>query len=63
MLPKQRRPREERSVPLTRATFSIAELCEKTGLSKAIVTRQMDQGILHTVRLGFRRLILAKNSQ
>ena len=47
MLPKQRRPREERSVPLTRATFSIAELCEKTGLSKAVVTRQMDQGMLH----------------
>ena len=47
MLSKQRRPREERSVPLTRATFSIAELCEKTGLSKAVVTRQMDQGMLH----------------
>lgn len=63
MLPKPRRPREERIEPLTRATYSIAEFCEKTGLSRAIVTRQIDDGILRTVKLGFRLLILAKRSQ
>jgi hypothetical protein len=62
MLSKPRRPREKRIVPLTRTTYSIAEFCEKTGLSTAIVNRQIDDGILPTVKLGFRRLILAKTS-
>jgi excisionase family DNA binding protein len=63
MLPKTRRPREKRIVPLTRATYSIAEFCEKTGLSRAIVTRQIHAGILRIIKLGSRRLILAKQSQ
>jgi hypothetical protein len=45
---------------LTRATYSIAEFCEKTGLSRVIVARRIEDGILRTIKLGLRRLILAK---
>ena len=38
-LPKPRRPREKRIVPLTRVTYSLAEFCEKTGLSEKAVLR------------------------
>jgi hypothetical protein len=31
-----------------------------TGLSRAIVMRRIDDGILRTVKVGLRRLILAK---
>ena len=60
MLAKPRRPREQRIVPLARATYSIAEFCDMTGLSKTKVVRLIDDGILRTVKLGHRRLILAK---
>jgi hypothetical protein len=33
-----------------------------TGLSRAIVTHQIDDGILRTVKIGLRRLILAKQT-
>lgn len=38
-LPKPRRPREKRIVPLTRVTYSLAEFCEKTGLREKAVLR------------------------
>ena len=60
MLPKPRRRREERIIPLTRATYSIAEFCDKTGLSEARVMRLMDAGTLRAVKVGSRRLILAE---
>ena len=59
MSPKPRRPRVH-SEPLSPVTFSVAEYCAMTGLSRATVTRLMDDGILRTVKVGFRRLILAK---
>jgi hypothetical protein len=60
MLPKPRRPRDP-SAPLSPVTFSVAKFCAITGLSRATVMRQIDDGILRTVKLGLRRLILAKN--
>jgi hypothetical protein len=60
MLAKPRRPREKRIVPLTRATDSIAEFCEKTGQTGATVLRLMGDGTLRIVKLGHRRLILRK---
>jgi len=33
-----------------------------TGLSRALVKRQIDGGTLRTVKLGLRRLILARKS-
>ncbi len=60
MLPKPRRPREKRIIPLGRATYSIAEFCDMTGLSRVAVLRSMDDGALHTVKIGNRRLILAQ---
>jgi len=59
MLPKPRRPREKRIVPLTPVTYSIAEFCDLTGLSKAVVLRSIDDGSLRSVKVGIRRLILA----
>ena len=59
MLPKPRRPRDT-SVPLPPVTFSVAKFCKLTGLSRTTVKRQMDDGTLRTVKLGLRRLILAK---
>ena len=60
MLPKPRRPREKRFVPLTRATYTIREFCDKTGLSEAAVLRSIDDGSLRVVKIGIRRLILAQ---
>jgi hypothetical protein len=60
MLPKARRPREKRIAPLERVTYSIAEYCEMSGLSKAMVLSFIDDGTLRIVRLGQRRLILAR---
>jgi hypothetical protein len=45
---------------LSPVTFSVAKFCAITGLSRATVMRQIDDGILRTVKLGLRRLILAK---
>jgi hypothetical protein len=59
MAPKPRRPREPKE-PLSPVTFSVAQYCTMTGLSRAIVTHQIDDGILHTVKLGLRLVILAK---
>jgi hypothetical protein len=59
MLPKPRRPRDP-GEPLPPVTFSVAKFCAMTGLSRATVKRQIDDGILRTVKLGLRRLILAK---
>jgi hypothetical protein len=60
MLRRPRRPREERVVPLARATYSIAEFCDMTGLSRAAVLLSMDDGSLRNVKVGNRRLILAQ---
>jgi hypothetical protein len=60
MLPKPRRPREQRKMPLTRVTCSIAEFCDLTGLSETAVARSMKDGPLLTVRIGHRRLIPAQ---
>jgi CRP/FNR family transcriptional regulator, anaerobic regulatory protein len=60
MLPKPRRPREKRTVPLTRATHSIAEFCDKTGLSEARVLHSIEDGTLRVVKVGSRQLILAR---
>lgn len=60
MLPRPRRPREKRIVPLSRATYTIREFCDKTGLSEAAVLRSMDDGSLRVVKIGIRRLILAQ---
>ena len=59
MLPKSRRPREKRIVPLARITYSIAQFCEKTGLSREAVLKSIDDGRLRIMKLGKRRLILA----
>ena len=59
MLPRPRRPREKRIVPLRRVTYSIAEFCAMTGLSRSEVLRAIDDGSLRVVKLGTRRLILA----
>ena len=59
MLRRPRRPREERVVPLPRATYSISEFCDMTGLSRAAVLLAMDDGSLRNVKVGNRRLILA----
>lgn len=60
MLPKPRRPREERIVPLSRVTYSLEEFCEKTGLSRKTVLRSIDEGSLRIVKVGHRQLILAR---
>jgi hypothetical protein len=60
MLPKPRRPREKRIIPLKRVTYSISEFCDMTGLSRVAVLRSMDDGTLRTVKIGKRRLILAQ---
>ena len=60
MLSKPRRPREKRIVPLTRVTYSIAEFCEKTSLTRQAVLRSIDEGSLRIVRIGHRQLILAR---
>jgi hypothetical protein len=59
MLRRPRRPREKR-IPLARATYSIAEFCDMTGLSRAAVLLSMDDGSLRNVKVGNRRLILAR---
>jgi excisionase family DNA binding protein len=59
MLPRPRRPREKRIVPLRRVTYSIAEFCDMTGQSRPEVLRAIDDGSLRVVKLGTRRLILA----
>jgi hypothetical protein len=56
---RPRRPREKR-IPLPRATYSIAEFCDMTGLSRAAVLLSMDDGSLRNVKVGNRRLILAR---
>ena len=61
MLPKPRRPREKRIVELTRVTYTIAEFCEMTGIGRATLLRSIDGGSLLTVRVGTRRLILARS--
>ena len=43
-----------------RVTYSIPEYCDITGLSRAAVLRLMDEGSLHTITLGTRRLILMR---
>lgn len=60
MLPKPRRPREKRIAPLTRATYTIREFCDQTGLSEAAVLRSIDDGSLRVMKIGIRRLILAR---
>jgi hypothetical protein len=60
MLPKPRRPREKRIVPLARAAYTIREFCDKTGLSEEEVLRSIDDGSLRVVKIGIRRLILAR---
>jgi hypothetical protein len=60
MLSRPRRPREKRVVPLARATYSIAEFCDMTGLSRAAVLLSMDDGSLRNVKVGNRKLILAR---
>lgn len=60
MLPRPRRRREQRIIPLTRVTYSIAEFCDLTGLSQAAVLRSTDDGTLRTVRIGNRRPFLAQ---
>jgi hypothetical protein len=57
---RPRRPREKRVVSLARATYSIAEFCDMTGLSRAAVLLSMDDGSLRNVKVGNRRLILAQ---
>jgi hypothetical protein len=59
MLPKPHRPRETRVVALTRATYSIAEFCDKTGHDRATVLRHMKDGTLRILKIGHRRLIIA----
>jgi excisionase family DNA binding protein len=59
MLRKPSRPRETRVVELSRTTYTIAEFCEMTGLSRAVVLRSIDNGSLRAVKVGSRRLILA----
>jgi hypothetical protein len=59
MLPKPRRPRDP-SAPLSPVTFSVSKFCAMTGLNRATVKRQMDDGILRTIKLGLRRFILVK---
>jgi hypothetical protein len=59
MLRRPRRPREKR-IPLARATYSIAEFCDMTGLSRSAVLLSMDDGSLRNVKVGNRRLILAQ---
>jgi hypothetical protein len=58
MLPKPRRPREKRVVPLKRVTYSLVEFCERTGLGEKAVLRAIDAGSLRTVKVGHRQLIL-----
>jgi CRP/FNR family transcriptional regulator, anaerobic regulatory protein len=60
MLPKPRRPREKRIVPLARAAYTIREFCDKTGLSEEEVLRSIDDGSLRVMKIGIRRLILAR---
>ncbi len=60
MLPRPRRPREQRLIPLGRVTYSISEFCDMSGLSKVAVLRSIDDGTLCTVKIGKRRLILAQ---
>jgi len=52
MLPKPRRPREKRIVPLARAAYTIKEFCDKTGLSEEEVLRSIDDGSLRIVKIG-----------
>jgi hypothetical protein len=59
MLPKPRRPREKRILPLTRVTYSIEEFCATSGLSRAEVESAIDDGSLRLIKVGNRRLILA----
>ena len=59
MLCKPLRPRDKRIAP-ARATFSIGEFCEKTGQTRAVVLRLINDGTLRTVRIGYRRLVLTK---
>jgi hypothetical protein len=59
MLPKPRRPREKRILPLTRVTYSIEEFCAASGLSRAEVECAIDDGSLRLIKVGNRRLILA----
>jgi excisionase family DNA binding protein len=59
MLFKPCRPRDKRIAP-ARSTYSIEEFCEKTGQTRAVVLRLINDGTLRTVRLGYRRLILTK---
>jgi len=59
MLARPYRPRDKRTAP-ARATYSVEEFCDKTGQSKAVVLRLINDGSLRTVRLGYRRLILTK---
>ena len=61
MAAKPRRPREPHE-PLLPVTFSVAQYCAMTGLSRAVVTHQIDDGILGTIKIGLRRLILAKQA-
>jgi hypothetical protein len=58
MAPRPRRPRDPKE-PLSAVIFTVAKYCDVTGLSEAEVARQMENGTLHTVRLGLRRLILS----
>jgi len=60
MLPKPRRPREKRIAKLTRVTYTIVEFCEMTGIGRATLLRSIEDGSLRTVRVGTRRLILAR---
>jgi excisionase family DNA binding protein len=60
MLPKPRRPREKRIVPLMRVAYSIAEFCDVTGLSRATVLRSIDEGALRIIKIGNRRLIVTR---
>jgi CRP/FNR family transcriptional regulator, anaerobic regulatory protein len=60
MLPKPRRPREKPIVPLARAAYTIREFCDKTGLSEEEVLRSIDDGSLRVMKIGIRRLILAR---
>jgi excisionase family DNA binding protein len=60
MLARPRRPREKRVVPATRFSYSIAEFCAITGLSRAAVFRSIEDGSLRAIKVGSRRLILAR---
>jgi hypothetical protein len=50
MLPKPRRPHEKRIVPLTRATYSIAEFCDKTSTEQ----RSCGMDVLHKAEPAWR---------